>query len=204
MAKQPRSKARSSGKNTEKKSLDHLLISEEIDVLQRWGFAAVARRERPGALVVTLLGTAGRRFEVGALRCENVFMGPGGPQVFFPETKGGGSATVPITDNTYQALAQWKLGRPNDAPLIPTEKGDFMHPATLWRVFKDALRQAGVARNVGVHATRHAAGFLLLRATGDLTKVQTFLRHKSLSTTANWYKHVHMPDLREGLRKAGL
>jgi site-specific recombinase XerD len=79
-----------------------------------------------------------------------------------------------------------------------------MHVATLWRTFRLALLEAGIKRSVGVHATRHAAGFLLLRATGDLTKVQEFLRHSSLQTTAAWYRHVHMPDLRAGIEKAGL
>ena len=79
-----------------------------------------------------------------------------------------------------------------------------MHVATLWRLFKQTVGAAGIKREVGVHATRHAAGFLLLRATGDLTKVQKFLRHGSLATTAAWYSDVHMPDLRAGIEKAGL
>ena len=68
-----------------------------------------------------------------------------------------------------------------------------------------ALLSAGIKHKVGVHASRHAAGFLLLRACGgDLTKVQTFLRHTNVQTTSTWYQHVHLPDLRAGLERAGL
>lgn len=155
---------------------------------------------------MALLGTGGRRFEVAALRCQDVRLGPGGSEVYFPETKGGGPATVPISTETYTTLTGWVIQQGGDGrdPLIPTEQGEFMHVATLWRAFGEALRAAGVTRQLGVHATRHAAGFLLLRATGDLTKVKTFLRHKSLITTSSWYEHVHLPDLRAGLEKAGL
>lgn len=186
------------------KPAQKILDAAEIERLRVWGYIACAEGVREGALAVVLLGAGGRRFETAALRCRDVRMGLGGPEVYFPEVKGGGTATVPISEDTWKALSEWTRGKPESAPLIPTESGEFMHVATLWRTFKEALTQAGVQRQVGVHATRHAAGFLLLRATSDLTKVQVFLRHKSLSTTANWYKHVYLPDLRAGLAKAGI
>lgn len=202
MAQQARSKARAS--TARPRVNQKLLDMNEIERLRAWGADAITRGERMGALVVALLGTGGRRFETAALRCGDIRMGTGGPEVNFPEIKGGGGTTVPISDETYQTLTHWTKGRSPRAPLIPTQKGEFMHVATLWRCFKGALRAAGIKRQVGVHAARHASGFLLLRATGDLTKVQKFLHHKSLATTANWYSHVHLPDLRAGLTKAGL
>lgn len=217
MAKQAKSRARTSSRPSRAKDNETLFTLDEIERLRAWGFAQAAAGERGGALIVALLGTAGRRFEVAALRIGDVREGPGGPEVFFPEVKGGGTATIPISTETYKALRGWidnvrgvledgvhrrQLSR--GAPLIPTDDGQFMHVATLWRLFKASVRAAGIKRNTGVHATRHAAGFLLLRATGDLTKVQHFLRHSSIATTDAWYKHVHMPDLRAGIEKAGL
>ena len=198
------SKAR---KRDEPVRIQRLLDFDEVERLRTWALKAAAAGDREGVLVVTLLGTGGRRFEVAALRCDSVRMGPGGPEVYFHETKGGKKAAVPISNDTWKILEAWRKGRPASAPLIPTARGDgsdFMHPATLWRTFKLTLKRAGVTRNVGVHATRHAAGFLLLRATGDLSKVQHFLRHASFNTTATWYQHVHMPDVRAGLEKAGI
>jgi site-specific recombinase XerD len=202
MAVRAQSKARNQGptKDVNRKLLD----VDEIARLRAWGLQSIARGQRKGALVTALLASGGRRFEVAALACENVRLGPGGPEVYFPAVKGGGSATVPISRESWAALEKWCQGKPLESPLIPTAMGDFMHVATLWGEFRGALLEAGIKRQVGVHATRHAAGFLLLRATGDLTKVQTFLRHTSLTTTANWYKHVHLPDLRAGLEKAGM
>jgi site-specific recombinase XerD len=201
MTAQPKSRAKT--KPAQQKA-QKLLDANEIERLRVWAIQALVRGERTGALVVALLGTAGRRFEVAALRCQDIRIGTGGPEVFFPEIKGGGTATVPISDETYHALQGWCAGRSATGPLIPTESGEFMHPATLWREWKAALRAAGITRQVGVHAARHAAGYLLLRATNDITKVRVFLHHRSIATTHQWYTHVHLPDLRAGLTKAGL
>ena len=213
MANQPKSRARSQRHSKSTKSNEAFFTIEEIERIRTWAFKACMDGDRRGALLVALIGTAGRRFEVAALRCGDVRQGPGGPEVFFPEVKGGGNATVPISEETFKALDAWARARVyriergqilKPAALIPTESGDFMHVATLWRLYKKTLKEIGIKRNTGVHATRHAAGFLLLRATNDLTKVQHFLRHSSITTTDAWYKHVHMPDLRAGIEKAGL
>jgi integrase len=209
MASQPKSRARSQRRTKSTKSNEALFTLDEIERIRTWAFHACVNGDRGGALLVALLGTAGRRFEVAALRCGDVRQGPGGPEVFFPEVKGGGNATVPVSTETFKALSLWAHARVVDgvrssAPLISTDTGSFMHVATLWRLYKQTLVRIGIKRNTGVHATRHAAGFLLLRATNDLTKVQHFLRHSSITTTDAWYKHVHMPDLRAGIEKAGL
>ena len=207
MASQAKSRAKHE-RRTRQKNNEALFTLDEIERLRAWGFGRCREGDRAGALIVALLGTAGRRFEVAALRCGDVRVGPGGPEVFFPQVKGGGSSAVPVSPETFRVLDAWAMGRRvsfgANAALIPTETGEFMHVATLWRLYRQALLAAGIKRNTGVHATRHAAGFLLLRATGDLTKVQKFLRHTSITTTDAWYKHVHMPDLRAGIEKAGL
>lgn len=201
MAKQPKSRARAGSERAA--SHQHLLDADEIEALRVWAYSTI--HDRRAALTVALLGTGGRRFEVAALRCKDISRGPGGPQVFFPEIKGGGNRTTPISEATFRALEHWMIdGRSGNSPLIPTERGEFMSTTTVWREFKDALVVVGIKKAVGVHASRHAAGFLLLKATGDLTKVQHFLGHKSLATTASWYAHIHAPDLRAGLAKAGI
>lgn len=181
-----------------------LFVYDEIVKLKTWATTACAKGDPAGILLVTLLGTAGRAAEVAALRVKDVRQGIDGPEVTFPKTKGGGAATVPISVDTFEVMVRWCKGRPADAPLIPARGGGFMHPITLWRRFKDAVRDAGIQRNVGVHASRHAAAYLLLKATGDLTQVQAFLRHTNIATTAAWYKHIHQPKLRAGLKEAGI
>lgn len=206
MAKQAQSKA-VSAKARNQEDLPQtlrLLHLDEIERVRVWGFKALAQGDRGAATTVTLLGSAARRFEAAALRVKDVRMGPGGPEINFPSVKGGGTATVPISEVTWTALSKWCEGKAPNGPLLATEGGEFMHVATLWRVWQQALLDAGVTRRLGVHASRHAAGFLLLRETGDLTKVQAFLRHSTLSTTAAWYSHVHMPDLRAALAKVGI
>jgi site-specific recombinase XerD len=204
MAKQPKSKARARAAHS--RAPQKLLTPDEVERLRSWAYTTLRSvQDRRAALAVTLLGTGGRRFEVAALRCEHIRMGSGGPEVYFPEIKGGGGVTVPISDETFRILTRWTEGKQDRSPLIPTEQGEFMSSTTVWNEFKAALVAAGITRKgIGVHAARHAAGFLLLRATGDLTKVQVFLHHKSLATTASWYAHVHAPDLRAGLKKAGI
>src|SRR5580704_14304005 len=139
MAEQAKSSARPKQGHSQKKKHEQLFIVEEIVQYHAWSLAACERRERGGALGTAAIGSAGRRFELAALRNRDVREGPGGPEIHFPQTKGGGAATVPISAETFRALRVWTVGKSQDGPLIPTESGEFMHVATLWRLFKQTV-----------------------------------------------------------------
>jgi site-specific recombinase XerD len=57
------------------------------------------------------------------------------------------------------------------------------------RAFKDAVRQAGVAKRAACHTLRHSFATHLLEEDRDIRTVQELLGHRDLSTTMV-YTHV--------------
>jgi integrase len=196
---------------------------EELTTLKAWAVAnakyegeTIGKRAslvvQRAYIVLGLLGTGARRFELCALQCGDVFSGPNGPMVRFNVTKGDKPATIPISQETWEALQAWiafkkdKLGEAvgEDAPLFCGRAGGYMSQGALHLHWKIALEAAGINTKYGVHASRHAAGMLLLRATNSLSVVSEFLRHDSERTTEKFYKHLLGADIRNGLTAAGL
>ena len=55
-----------------------------------------------------------------------------------------------------------------------------------------------------MHEPRHTAGTEFHRASKDLKRTQMFMRHRSITTTADTYMHLDRADLEESMRLACL
>ena len=64
-----------------------------------------------------------------------------------------------------------------------------MHPTVLQRAVKEAVRKAGVQKNVGCHTFRHSFATHLLESGYDIRTIQELLGHKDVRTTMI-YTHV--------------
>ncbi|MDX2090549.1 MAG: tyrosine-type recombinase/integrase [Kofleriaceae bacterium] len=215
MALRPTSKSKRPKRQLARVDPERALTLDEIVRLKTWAHAILADDDahiavtRDAAIVLVLLGTAARRFELCAFVVGDYRRNP--PTIVFSEAKGNRTAAVAITNETAAVLDKWlaikrEVGESTakDAPLFCGRPGEFMATRTLHEVWKRSLRTAGVDDSYGVHASRHAAAMALISATKSLLLARDLLRHASITTTEREYGHLLASDLRAGLERAGL
>lgn len=193
-----------------------LLPVAVIDQLHAWASATLAEggpRAPIAALVLILFGTAARRMELQAFKIRDFTSGLNGPMVYFRIAKGNKTGdVVPLSNETwraYQTWLAWKQAHGEsvepDAPVLCGRPGEHMGLVTIWRHWKVALAAIGVTGSkYGVHASRHAAAYLLFRSTKDYSSVKRLLRHENVKTTEDFYEHFDLGALRSEMEKAGL
>jgi integrase/recombinase XerD len=69
----------------------------------------------------------------------------------------------------------------------------------LQRVWKAAIKRAGLPVELSIHSARHTLAVHLLKKTGNLRQVQKQLGHSSPTITAAMYADVTFEDMQDGL-----
>jgi integrase/recombinase XerD len=112
--------------------------------------------------------------------------------------KGGKDRYVPLPKATLVMLRNFWLTHKNKLWLFPApgRSGTHMHESnfplpisSVQIVFKAAVRQCGIHKNVSVHRLRHSYATHLLEKGVNLRLIQEYLGHKSPKTTAI-YTHL--------------
>lgn len=117
-----------------------------------------------------------RACEIALVRGEHIVRGTS-PYLVLPETKGGGSATVPLPDVLLREFARW----PESGPLWQA-RGP-VHYQVVSRKVNAHLRSLGI--RAGLHSLRHRFGTQTYISSGhDIRQTQELLRHASPATTA--------------------
>lgn len=192
----------------------------EFEKLKAWADAVLADATEPLAvrnavIVIVLLGTAARRYELCCFRCSDFRESFGHKRCYFESGKGNVEAEITISEDTWDAVQKWlEFKRVHgesttaDAPLFCGRAGENLSLAQLHNIWVAVRKEVGIAPrkgiHVSVHMTRHTAGFLYLRATKSLAETADFMRHKSQDITERFYKHVLDEDVAAGLKKARL
>ena len=116
--------------------------------------------------------------------------------------KGSKERIVPVHDLALEALRRYlDEGRPKLAnqtsgdALFLGARGAALSADSLRKIFKEALRRAGLDETLSPHALRHTFATDLLNGDADLRAVQEMLGHASLSTT-QIYTHVSAERLK--------
>jgi len=191
----------------------------EFERLKAWAADVIARAQagesvdplvlRNAVIVIVLLGTAARRFELCGFRCSDFYTVNDEPFAYLIG-KGNVEAEIPIADETWRYIQWWLTvkatrGEPTkkDAPLFCGRNCEHLSVAQLNHIWDRVLELSGVEKHedVGVHAARHTAGMLFLRATLSIEKTAEFMRHSSDTVTKRFYRHVLPSDVRAGLNK---
>ena len=171
------------------KSLPHVIrASDMVKLLTVYGKRDAAGREREQssvdarnlALLEFLYACGARVSEASGLLAANVDFGSGQVKVF---GKGARERIVILRDRTCDYF-------------FVSTRGNRMGTDAIRKMFKDALRQAGLDESLSPHDMRHTFATDLLDGGADLRSVQEMLGHASLSTT-QIYTHLSPGRLKQ-------
>jgi len=94
----------------------------------------------------------------------------------------------------------WQYLFPSEDPSISPDTGELrrhhIHPSSLQRAMRTALKVSGVSKHATIHTLRHSFATHLLMSGVDICEIQELLGHRNLETT-RVYLHVM-----KGLRPA--
>jgi len=224
MAKRPTSGSKKPRTKLMRVDAKRALAIPEFEKMRLWARttlydarpASDPRLVRKATIVLVLLGTAARRFELCAFRCGDFRKSYSGqPRCYFEAGKGNVEAEINVSTDTWDAVHRWlafkkAIGESTaaEAPLFCGLPGEHLSVAQLHNIWVAVCEALNVGRRTGIHVAvhqaRHTAGFLYLRATKSLAETADFMRHKSQEITERFYKHVLDEDIAAGLKKAGL
>jgi integrase/recombinase XerD len=105
--------------------------------------------------------------------------------------------TMAIGLELVNHLQQYLHGRESGALFIG-QRGALTAQG-LQRIWKSAIKKAGLPKELSIHSARHTIAVHLLKKTKNLRQVQKQLGHASPATTANMYADVSFEDMQEGL-----
>ena len=66
-------------------------------------------------------------------------------------------------------------------------------------IWREAIKRAGLPKELSIHSARHTIAVSLLKKTGNLRFVQKQLGHASPATTANMYADISFEDMQNGI-----
>lgn len=164
---------------------------------------ALSRRNT--ALLEFLYACGARVGEAATLTCDRVDFSRGLVQVI---GKGNKERIIPLHALALERMSEYLrlarselLGNKNHSFFFVSTRGNALSTAAIRRVFKEALRRAGIDESLSPHAMRHTFATDVLSGGADLRSVQEMLGHASLSTT-QIYTHLTPKHLKETHRLA--
>lgn len=176
-------------------NMDQIVGSDKVS-LEWW-------RRRQGRLVVSLLyGTGIRRSELISLDIRSVDFSR---RVLHVRGKGDKMREIPLIPALcheiclYLQATETMLGsgRPDDAPLLVTEKGTRLYPMAVQRIVGTELGTvSSISGRKSPHVLRHTLATGLLDKGADLNSIKELLGHSSLAAT-QVYTHNSIAKLKK-------
>src|SRR3954467_4666716 len=162
--------------------VDRLTVEEELRFLDQ----AYAQGGRIGLMLQTLLETGARASELVQLRIQDVSLAE--RVITIRHGKGDKRREVPIRRELAQLL--WlHIGSRRAGPLFTSrQRGSGLMPHMLTRqrvgqIVRTVAVGAAISKRVYPHLLRHTVATRLLALGMDITDLQRFLGHESISTT---------------------
>jgi integrase/recombinase XerD len=110
------------------------------------------------------------------------------------EAKGMVDRIVPVSAKVWEKIDEYVEGYHPSFWLFEGQTGGRYSSESVYRVFKQALKRAGIKKEVGVHSLRHSYATHLHENGLDIRYIQELLGHRSTRTT-EIYTHVSRRNL---------
>jgi integrase/recombinase XerD len=165
--------------------VDRLTVEEELRFLDQ----AYAQGGRTGLMLQTLLETGARAAELVQLRIEDVSLAE--RIITIQHGKGDKRREVPVRRELAQLL-RLHVGTRRAGPLFASrQQGSGPTPHVLTRqrigqIVRGVACSAGITKRVYPHLLRHTVATRLLALGMDITDLQRFLGHESITTTRQY------------------
>lgn len=144
-------------------------------------------------LVDLALSTGLRVSEMAALTLKDIDLKRGAISVTRMKRKKKKRETLAISKDLTAHLKEY-IGRRKTGKLFIGKQGDLTAQG-LQRIWKAAVKRAGLPKEITIHSARHTIAVHLLKRTGNLRQVQKQLGHASPATTANMYADISFEDI---------
>jgi integrase/recombinase XerD len=108
--------------------------------------------------------------------------------------KGRVDRIVPLSDKLWEKIDNYVNGYVPGKYLFEGQSGEKYSSESVYRVFRLALKNSGIKKEVGVHSLRHSYATHLHESGLDIRYIQELLGHKSTRTT-EIYTHVSRRNL---------
>jgi len=102
--------------------------------------------------------------------------------------KGKKDRYVPLPISILPALRNYYVIYKPKEYLLQGQYGGPYAKSSLQQVFKNAMRKAGIKKNIGIHGLRHSYATHLLESGADMRFIQELLGHNSIKTTQVYTK----------------
>jgi len=154
---------------------------------------------RTWMLVDLALSTGLRVSEMAALTIKDVDFKRGCISVVRRKRKKRIRETLALGKDLAQHLKEYiAWTERKSGPLFVGSRGS-MSAQGLQRIWKRAIKLAGLPKELSIHSARHTIAVQLLKKTGNLRFVQKQLGHASPATTANMYADISFEDMQNGV-----
>jgi integrase/recombinase XerD len=110
------------------------------------------------------------------------------------EGKGKVDRIVPVSEKVWEKIDEYIDGYTPADYLFEGSGGGRYSAESVYQVFKQALKRAGIKKDVGIHSLRHSYATHLHESGLDIRYIQELLGHRSTKTT-EIYTHVSRRNL---------
>lgn len=184
------------------RKIPEVLSHEEIENIFNALDHSTPQGPRNRAIIETLYACGLRVSELVNLRLSNYFPSVGYVKVIGKNNK---ERIVPIGESAIKHIELYLEGTRNSMMNIHKDHEDFVFlnrrgkqltRVMIFTIIKNAVRDAGIEKNISPHTFRHSFATHLVEGGADLKAVQDMLGHESITTT-EIYTHLDTKYLKD-------